>query len=91
SDDIMWAKRNVSIPFPLTFIDHNGEERDYEDLRLMSNCRHHIIANSSFSWWGAWLGNTPHGVVIAPRKWFSDEEMAQRKYMDIVPGDWMEI
>lgn len=55
SDDIPWVKANLDIGKNVTYISHNQGDKSYEDLRLMSRCRHHIIANSSFSWWGAWL------------------------------------
>ena len=71
SDDIPWVKENLRLTFPRTYIEHNGAEQDYEDLRLMSHCQHHIIANSSFSWWGAWLSSFAGKVVVAPRQWYA--------------------
>lgn len=71
SDDIPWVKQALPLPVPVTYVEHNGPTADYEDLRLMSRCNHHIIANSSFSWWGAWLAQAPGQIVIAPRHWFS--------------------
>ena len=53
SDDPQWVKKNLKLPSLTVYIDHNGPEKNYEDLRLMSVCKHHIIANSTFSWWGA--------------------------------------
>lgn len=70
SDDMPWCKGHLDLPGRTTYVDHNGPEADYEDLRLMSLCHHHIIANSSFSWWGAWLCERPGQLVIAPRQWF---------------------
>ena len=69
SDDFEWVKENLNPPDPFEFVTHNGAERDFEDLWLMSQCRHAIIANSSFSWWGAWLNENPGKVVIAPADW----------------------
>ncbi|MFO7554347.1 MAG: alpha-1,2-fucosyltransferase [Desulfobacterales bacterium] len=69
SDDFEWVQKNLNPPGPFEFVTHNGAERDFEDLWLMSQCRHAIIANSSFSWWGAWLNENPGKVVIAPAEW----------------------
>ena len=57
-------------------------------MRLMGLCKHNIIANSSFSWWGAWLNNNKGKVVIAPKKWFN---LNKRNYSDIIPNDWIKI
>lgn len=71
SDDPQWARNNLKLPGPCTYIEHNTGAISYVDMQLMSLCRNHIIANSSFSWWGAWLGSEPDKIVIAPKKWFS--------------------
>ncbi|MGA2913323.1 MAG: alpha-1,2-fucosyltransferase [Methanoregula sp.] len=89
SDDIPWVKDNLKTGLALHFMEQSGEEKNYEDLRLMSNCKHHIIANSSFSWWGAWLSSNQNKVVIAPIKWFSDEKMNGEQ--KIVPLNWIKI
>lgn len=86
SDDIDWVKQNLLIPFPHYFIDHNSANESYVDMQLMSMCKHHIIANSSFSWWGAWLNNYPNKIVIAPKKWFNNPEIDT---LDIVPESWL--
>jgi Glycosyl transferase family 11 len=70
SDDIPFVKQNLGLDPGTVFVDHNGTFAAHEDLRLMSSCQHHIIANSTFSWWGAWLNPRPDKVVIAPRRWF---------------------
>jgi hypothetical protein len=88
SDDLPWAKENLNIPGEKTFIAHNGPEKEYCDLWLMSLCRHHIIANSSFSWWGAWLSQSPGQQVIAPKRWALSESLDTR---DIVPDTWITI
>lgn len=85
SDDIPWCRQHLDLALPMTFVDHNGPEADYEDLRLMSQCKHHIIANSSFSWWGAWLGQRPGQVVVAPQEWFRDPARTTR---DLIPDRW---
>jgi hypothetical protein len=61
-----WAKANLRVPFPTEYVDHNGPDRDYEDLWLMSRCKAFVIANSTFSWWGAWLATHSEKVVVAP-------------------------
>jgi hypothetical protein len=85
SDDPEWAHAHLRVPCAVTFIRHNGPERDHEDLRLMSRCRHHITANSTFSWWGAWLSTHPERHVISPRAWFNDTSV---NGSDIVPASW---
>jgi len=88
SDDIPWARDNLKTNLPLQFIDHNGVEKNYEDLRLMSNCKNHIIANSSFSWWGAWLSSNSEKIVITPMNWFNQSNMDTR---DLIPVSWYRI
>ena len=70
SDDLAWAKSNLGLIDNVTFVDHNRGASSYEDMRLMSQCQHHIIANSSFSWWAAWLGYYPGKQVLYPANWF---------------------
>lgn len=88
SDDIEWAKANLLKGEQATFIDWNQGETSFEDIRLMSSCKHHIIANSSFSWWGAWLNPSPEKNVIAPARWFAQMNTDDR---DIVPETWIRI
>ena len=75
SDDPDWVEQNLRFEHEMTYVTHNGADRDYEDLRLMALCRHHIIANSSFSWWGAWLGQSPGQQVFAPARWLNQPEI----------------
>jgi len=86
SDDPDWAKANITAPAPIVFITQKDWTKSYEDLRLMSLCKHHIIANSSFSWWGAWLAKNEGQIVIAPSKWFTTIKW---NYADRLPPDWM--
>ncbi len=88
SDDIPWVKANLEIPFPVSYVDHNQGGKSYEDMRLMSLCKHNIIANSSFSWWGAWLNQNKKKVVIAPNRWWNDP-MSNSK--DVIPESWIKI
>jgi len=88
ADDFAWARKNLQFKHPTTFVTHNGAARDYEDLRLISTCKHHIIANSSFSWWGAWLNNNPAKIVFAPLRWLNDPRYDTR---DLLPESWIRV
>ena len=88
SDDPEWVQKNLRLRFNVRYINHNDDAHNYEDLRLMSACQHHIVANSSFSWWGAWLGTHPNKTIIAPRVWFNDPS---RNDSSLVPTDWIRL
>lgn len=88
SDEPQWAKDNLKFDLPKTFVDCNDDSRNYEDLRLMSLCKHNIIANSSFSWWGAWLNSNANKIVVAPKKWFNDNT---RNTKDLIPEQWVRL
>jgi hypothetical protein len=88
SDDPQWVASNMHVTGPSTIVDHNGPEEAHEDLRLMSLCRNHILANSTFSWWAAWLKSSRSGIVIAPQKWFGEERMQTRRMDDLFLSDW---
>ncbi len=85
SDDPVWCRENLRLPATTKFVDWNTADQDVEDLRLMSLCRHNIIANSSFSWWGAWLNRNSDKIVIAPRRWFRDPTVPT---IDLIPAGW---
>ena len=88
SDDPAWVRDVLSPKYPgLTIVDHNRGRDSAFDMQLMSLFRHHIIANSSFSWWGAWLDARSDKLVFAPKKWFSDK----RDCSGLVPPSWYRI
>jgi len=80
SDEPEWCRENLRFDHPATVVTGNGGEASFEDLRLMSTCRHHVIANSTFSWWGAWLNAHPDKIVVAPEPWRMD-----RAAQDVYP------
>ncbi len=86
SDDIAWCRENVRIPFPATYLDEKtaGPKNAYH-LELMSLCKHNIIANSTFSWWGAWLNQNQGKIVVAPKKWYGGGDSDA---IDIIPREW---
>ncbi len=85
SDDIEFARQNLRRDLKIHFVDHNDEFTAFEDLRLMAACRHHIIANSSFSWWGAWLNPRSDKLVLAPKHW---RGQVVSYYPDLYPAGW---
>jgi hypothetical protein len=89
SDDPKWVKNNLKID-NTTYIDWNRGDMDYKDMQLMSHCKHNIIANSSFSWWGAWLNQNPNKMVIAPKRWFNAKQ-AKSEVKDMIPKKWIKL
>lgn len=89
SDDIEWVKNNVEFLKNANFVS-SPEIKDYEELYLMSKCKNHIIANSTFSWWGAWLNSNSNKIVIAPKKWVNGKEN-ETKFADIIPSGWIRL
>ena len=85
SDDINFAKETFGRDRSAVFVDHNDSFSAHEDLRLMSSCCHHILANSTFSWWGAWLNANPWKMVWAPRNWRVANCPADN---DLFPSSW---
>lgn len=85
SDDIAFAKEWTRGKARMVVVDHNDADSAHEDLWLMSLCRHHIIANSSFSWWGAWLNPSKSKLVVAPSNWLGFET----RRTAIAPAEWI--
>lgn len=85
SDDIERVKEEFAGLNDLVFVSGNTQE---EDLHLMSSCRHNIIANSTFSWWAAWLNPHPDKIVVAPRQWMGPKMLPEYDPKDLYPADW---
>ena len=88
SDDPEWSAQNLKLDYPSTYVTHNTGKQDHEDLRLMAAGKHFIIANSSFSWWGAWLSANRGKQVVAPGRWFNSPLVSSR---DLLPEGWTVI
>ena len=80
----------IKLKHKNTLVHDNVLSGDIEDLQLMSKCKHNIIANSTFSWWAAWLNNNPNKIITAPKIWFSDEHYNSQS-TDIVPSTWLRL
>jgi len=87
SDEPEWVRKNLDLGQNSTVVDINTVDEPEQDLRVMSECQNFIIANSSFSWWGAWLSSNEDKTVIAPRQWFLDDRGSQ----DLCPEEWIRI
>ena len=85
SDDYEYAETSFEF-LPDRVMVHGDPDRPWEDLVLMSQCRHHIIANSSFSWWGAWLNSCSDKRIIGPRRWFAESVSAKYNPIDLYPA-----
>lgn len=88
SDDQDWVRKNITFCSKVVYVE--GQiDRPHNDISLMSMCHHHIIANSSFSWWGAWLNSRPDKTVIAPRQWFTPNGLISKNTRDLCPQGWI--
>ncbi len=91
SDDLDWVNENiVGNNTHMRAVGHNRGNDSWQDMYLMSLCKHHVIANSSFSWWGAWLDPNPGKIVVAPEKWFVEASL-HNQVKNIVPSDWVRM
>lgn len=92
SDDLDAAAQVLSfIPTQRVTYVRSDPNRPWEDMILISKCRHHVIANSSFSWWGAWLNRSPDKFVVAPQAWFTEKGLQTRDTRDLYPGSWIQL
>jgi hypothetical protein len=95
SDEIDWCRENLHIPYKRTLIQPESSAVDH--LQLMTRCKYFVIANSTFSWWGAWLGRCPTKLVVAPRRWFRREmswDPTAALFLsshDLIPKEWVRI
>ena len=88
TDDLNWVNDNFKPTCTFESITGNNNENSFYDMYLMSKCHHNIVANSSFSWWGAWLNNNPDKKVIAPKIWFATNEINSNQ---VVPESWIRL
>lgn len=89
TDDSEWVKENL---FPIKegkMVSQNLSKTHYEDFSLMQHCRHNVVANSSFSWWAAWLNRHPDKIVVAPKRWFG--KTGPKDTQDLLPEDWIRL
>lgn len=86
SNDIAWCKQNLKFKYPIHFVEN---KLGSDDMRVIKHCKHDIMANSSFSWWGAWLNQNPDKIVIAPKIWFEDKKANDE--IEIIPKDWIRL
>lgn len=95
SDDIEWCKNNLSLLFVGEPVEFSEGRDELQDLSIMASCGHHIIANSTFSWWGAYLGHNPNKIVISPSckrgSWFGMQSGVKKDCVDLLPPNWIQI
>jgi len=90
SDEPLWVQDSFHME-DATGVSLSGSDKGPRELTLMTKCRHHIIANSTFSWWGAWLSSQKDGIVCAPQRWFAPEEQRRRCMDDLLPATWIRL
>ncbi len=88
SNDPKWVKKNFNIDYKTIVVEHNSEDEGYKDLHLMSLCKHNITANSSLSWWAAWLNGNRNKIVLTPKVWYN---LPRHNIADMVPKEWIQI
>ncbi len=86
SDDLEWVKAHLPLPSRVKWVDWNRGRDSWQDMYLMSCCRGHVLANSSFSWWGAYLDARPDSLVVAPKLWVRHIEAP-----DVTPPHWVRL
>lgn len=89
SDDVEWVKESIPLSGNVQYVSHNEGADSFFDMQLMSLCKHHIVANSTFSWWGAWLAKpSTTAIVVAPARWYAD---ARYESHDLIPSSWVRL
>lgn len=88
SDDLEWCENNLKFDISTYYVDVNQQQNFHLDLYLMSHCRSNVIANSSFSWWAAWLNQNRDKTIIAPKEWFANNVMSSK---DLIPDTWIQL
>lgn len=88
TDDPEWVKEHVTNESAYVSFASDYKLKDYEEIILMSQCTHHIISNSSFGWWGAWLNPNPHKIVVTPQQWIAQKHI---RTDDVIPHEWIRI
>lgn len=86
SDDYIWAKENIKVVVQNSILIEGNHNNSWVDMFLMTQCSHNIIANSSFSWWSAWLNENPNKIIVAPQDWFVEKTL---NTSDLLPKEWV--